>query len=63
MSAEYQTDKRKAVVYAVRNVLLLHHTAAERDQNLRMTALQILERAYISEHPVLGVLANGAGVE
>ena len=63
MGAENQSDKRKAVVDAVGDMLLLHHTAAQRDQNLRMLPLEIFQRADIAEHPVLRMLADGAGVE
>ena len=63
MGAENQSDKRKAVVDAVGDMLLLHHTAAQRDQNLRMLPLEIFQCADVAEHPVLRVLSDSAGVE
>ena len=63
MGAEHQPDKRKAVIDTVGDMFLLHHAAAERNQNLRVLSFEIFKRADVSEHSVLGMLADCAGVE
>ena len=63
MRAEHQSDKGKAPLYALGDVLLLHHTSAQGDEYLGMTALELFERSHITEHPVLGVLTHRTGVE
>lgn len=63
MRAENQPDKRIAFINAVRYVLLLHHTAAQRDEYRRVPAFERLERAHIAEHPVLGMFPDGTGIE
>ena len=43
--------------------LLLHHTAAQGNDELGVAVFDGLKRADVAEHPVLGVFPHGAGVE
>ena len=43
--------------------LLLHHTAAQGNDEFGVAVFDVLERADVAEHPVLGVFPHGAGVE
>ena len=63
MGAEHQPHKRIAVPDAAGHRLLLHHAAAQGDQQARFPAFQGFERPDIAEHPVLRVLPHGTGVE
>ena len=60
--AEHQIYKRIALIDAVAHALLLHHTAAKRDNQIRVLGFVSLNGADIAEHAVFGVFANGAGI-
>ena len=63
MGAEYQSHEGITPAYFFRHMGLLHHTAAQGDQQMRLTTLQRLQGAHIAEHPVLCMLPHRAGVE
>ena len=61
--AEHQVHKRKGLLDALGNVLLLHHTAAQGDHRVRVLRLIGLERPHVAKHSILCVLPHGAGVK
>ncbi len=63
MCAEHQINKGKAFLYLIRNVLLLHHTAAAGNYNIGIFTLIGFQHTHIAEHPVLCMLTHGTGVE
>ena len=44
-------------------MLLLHHAAAQTDELLRVAALGVDQSTHVAQHPLLGVLPDGAGVD
>ena len=44
-------------------MLLVGHAAAQADDEAGLFFLKALQRAHVAEHPLLGVLTHGAGVE
>ena len=44
-------------------MLLVGHTAAQADDQAGLFFLKALQRAHVAEHPLLGVLTHGAGIE
>ena len=63
VSSEHHVHIGEALFYTFRDVLLLNHAAAHSDEHVRLELFVVLERAEISEHPVLGVFTNRAGIE
>ena len=63
VSSENYIDKRIAPANFFGYPLLLHHTAAEDYFEVGILLFYFLECADVSEEPVLGVLAHGAGVK
>ena len=45
------------------HLLLVGHAAAQPDDEARLFLLEALEGPHVAEHPLLGVLPHGAGVE
>ena len=61
--AEHQVHKGVTLAQLVHHGGLLGHAAAQADDEPGLFLLEALQRAHIAEHPLLGVLAHGAGVE
>ena len=61
--AEHDVHKRERRLNALRHALLFHHAAAYGNEQRRVAALHVFQRADVAEHAVFGVLANGTGVE
>ena len=60
--SENEIDKRIALSDFIDNSLLLHHTAAQSDYQIRIGLFEALYRTDIAVNSVLGVLTHGAGV-
>ena len=63
MRGEHGVDIGIGILHALDHGGLTHHAAAEEDLLTRVAALRVYERADVAEHALLGVLADGAGVE
>ena len=63
LGAEDQVHVAIGLADLLSHVLLLHHAAAQADELLRVAALGVDQGAHVAEHPLLGVLPDGAGVE
>ena len=63
LGAEDQVHVAIGLADLLSHVLLLHHAAAQADELLRVAALGVDQGAHIAEHPLLGVLPDGAGVD
>ena len=63
MGTEHQVYKGEALADTLRHVLLLHHAAAQGDNQRGVPALDVLQSPHIAVNPVLGVLPHGAGIE
>ena len=61
--AEDQVDHAEALFQLLGHVRLLHHAAADRDQQVGVPRLGVDERADVAQHAHLRVLAHGAGVD
>ncbi len=59
---EYQIYKRIAFINLFANVCLLHHTTAQRDNQIGLGGFIPLNCADIAEHSVLCMLADGTGI-
>ena len=62
MRAEHQIYQRIGFFDALGDPGLLGHAAAQGDDHLRVFLFRVGQGAQIAEHPVLGVLPDGAGV-
>ena len=47
----------------VRHMLLLGHAAAQADDLFRVAPLTVNQSAHVAQHPLLGVLPDGAGID
>ena len=63
LRAEHHIHIRITALYFIRHALPLRHTAANRHYYVGVLLFKRLCNAYIAVHPVLRVLAHGAGVE
>ena len=63
LRAEHHIHIRITALYFIRHALPLRHTAANRHNYIRILLFKRLCDAHIAVHPVLRVLAHGAGVE
>ena len=63
MSAENNVHKGIALAELFSNMLLLNHTAANRNYHIRIFAVGFFQYANIAENSLLGVFPNGAGIE
>ncbi len=61
--AEDEVHIRVALAQLFHHMLLVGHAAAQADHQAGLFLLQALERTHIAENALLGVLADGAGVE
>ena len=61
--AKHQIHIGVTLAQLFHNVLLVSHAAAQADDETGLFFLEPLQRAHVAEHPLLGVLAHGAGVE
>ena len=61
--AEHEVHIGVALAQLFHHMLLVGHAAAQADHQAGLFLLQALERAHIAENALLGVLADGAGVE
>ena len=61
--AEHQIHIGVALAQLFHNVFLVGHAAAQSDDEAGLFFLKALQRAHVAEHPLLGVLTHGAGVE
>ena len=63
VGAEHQVHVAEGLAYLVGHVLLLGHAAAHTDDLVRVAALHVDQGAQVAQHPLLGVLPDGAGVQ
>ena len=63
MRAEHEIHHAEALFQLLGHAGLLHHAAADRDEQVRVLRLGVDERAHVAQHAHLRVLAHGAGVD
>ncbi len=63
LGAEHQIHMAVGFLNTLGDPLLLGHAAAKADDLLGVLLLGVGQNAQVSEHPLLGVLPDGAGVE
>ena len=63
MRSKHYIDKRIAFFYPLRHMLLLHHTAAEYNFEIRIFFFYLFKRPYIAKKPVFSMLAYGTSVK
>ena len=63
VSAENNIDLRERFSHSLCYMLLLYHTAADRNYEISVLLFQLFECAYIAENSVLCVFSYGAGIE
>ena len=63
MRAEDEADVWIAFFDTLGDVFLLHHAAAQGNEDFRAAALQIFKRADIPKHAVFRMLADGARIK
>ena len=62
MRAEYQVNEPIAFLQFINHVLLLHHTAAQRDLFVGIFALHTVAEAKPAVYTLVGIIAHGAGI-
>ena len=63
MGAKDQVHVAIGLADLLGHMLLLHHAAAQTDELLRVAALGVDQSTHVAQHPLLGVLPDGAGVD
>ena len=63
VGAEDQVHVAIGLADLLGHMLLLHHAAAQTDELLRVAALGVDQSPHVAQHPLLGVLPDGAGVD
>jgi len=63
VGAEHQVHMAEGLFDLVSHVLLLSHAAAHADDLVRVAALHVDQGPQVAQHPLLGMLPDGAGVQ
>ena len=63
MRTEYQIDKRIGTADTFRVLFLFGHTAANGDNQRRMTALAVFKRTHVTEHTVNRMFTDGTSIK
>ena len=63
LGAKDQVHMGKGLAQPLGHMVLPGHAAAQTDHLLRMPALGVGQGPHVAEHPLLGVLPDGAGVQ
>ena len=63
VGAKHQVHMAVGLLHPLAHPLLLGHAPAQADDLLRVLLLRVGQKAQVAEHPLLGVLPHGAGIQ